>query len=387
MEVSWNLPPPVLCNVFQYLSLKDLANVSKICRQWNLVAKSEILWKFLSLKNLGLLNIDPHFSWKEWYRLHSKKNFKKFHLLDSRIILIWEKSFCIDESSNCQKIGIRNDRIVFSDHFIACTHLDGQKFFTGSYDKTIKFWNLDPVTGKFEQRQTLNHHQGAITALTGSGDWFFSASTDRTIAAWKFRNHKFSLHQILEGHKGPIQALCVFEDKLFSASKDKTIKIWKNNEGYFEEFQTLNHTNPLTTLESLPNPNKNQLLSGDEKGIVCIWQEQHNRLWSCEHIINAHQAPITAIRYHQPQRFFCTSGGNEVKLWKQSKSEKTWQATELSQNTETPILEMQLGNHHDYLQSGELYLLTEKEIHISWIDEIGVTSTHKTIESPSESVL
>ncbi len=403
MEISWNLPRPVLCSIFQYLTLSNLAKAARVCKVWNSVSNCDALWSVKSYDDLRLTEVDPGFSWKEWYRLLSKKtfNFTQFHLLGSRIILVWEKSFCFDETSTCQTQGVQEKRTICTNHSfnITSTHVSASqtviRFFTGSYDRSIKFWTIDPDSGSFEHKQTLTHHKGTITSFASGDRWLFSGSTDRTVGVWSFDKtlQQFSFHQSLIGHLRCIKAIRTNRDRdnpiLFTGSNDDTIKIWKNNDDSFEEIQTLKyHRAPVTTLEYVDSTEKkNQLMSGDENGVVCIWQEQANRLWGCLRTIQAHANPIAAIRYNYPQQSFCTGGGNEIKLWKLSKRGKDWEQAKVSQIANILVCEIKLGDHRGYVESGELYLLTEKELHISWIDKDGIKTTDKTIEFPHDNLL
>ena len=57
---------------------------------------------------------------------------------------------------------------------------------SGSADRTIKIWDLDPKAK--EVVQTLTGHSGTILCLTYSRktDTIFSGSTDKTLKIWKY---------------------------------------------------------------------------------------------------------------------------------------------------------------------------------------------------------
>ena len=55
-----------LLQIFSYLSINDLAHVSKVCQSWYLVASDDSLWRSLFLRRFSLKKATlPHFS-KTW---------------------------------------------------------------------------------------------------------------------------------------------------------------------------------------------------------------------------------------------------------------------------------------------------------------------------------
>lgn len=43
---DWNfIPDPVLLKIATLLSVRDILNVSEVCRRWNDITKDEYLWK------------------------------------------------------------------------------------------------------------------------------------------------------------------------------------------------------------------------------------------------------------------------------------------------------------------------------------------------------
>ncbi len=93
---------------------------------------------------------------------------------------------------------------------------------SGSFDKTIKIWNM--CSGKL--KKTLTGHDGSVNALVISknGD-LCSGSDDHFIYVWDTPSGQSVGY--LNGHKDSVTALTVTRDNLLvSASRDRFIKIW-----------------------------------------------------------------------------------------------------------------------------------------------------------------
>lgn len=56
----------------------------------------------------------------------------------------------------------------------------GDKLFSGSYDYTVKVWNLDTLT----RMKTLEGHTDAVRALSVADGRLFSGSYDSTVRVW-----------------------------------------------------------------------------------------------------------------------------------------------------------------------------------------------------------
>lgn len=108
---------------------------------------------------------------------------------------------------------------------------DGKNIVSGSFDKTIKLWNLS--TGQLIR--TLSPHiKGVICiAISPDGKTLASAGWDETIKLWSLNTGE--LIYTLEGHTGSIQSLIITADSqtLISGSFDQTIKLWCLERGEF----------------------------------------------------------------------------------------------------------------------------------------------------------
>ena len=73
---------------------------------------------------------------------------------------------------------------------------------TASADKSIKVWEHESRAKKWQCRQTLREHDGAVMFLMAkaNSDRIYSTSADRTIKAWQSVGKEYKLCFTLEGH-------------------------------------------------------------------------------------------------------------------------------------------------------------------------------------------
>jgi len=138
---------------------------------------------------------------------------------------------------------------------------------SGSYDKTIKLWDLS--TG--EDLYTLTGHQGAVFCLTiiPRKPQFLSAGSEGTIFLWDLE--KLAPIKTLIGHTEAVRVLSLSPDDkiLVSGSIDKFIRIWDFIR--LKEIACLKgeHSGALRSL--VVSPDCKKLVSGSFDGNYCVW--------------------------------------------------------------------------------------------------------------------
>ncbi len=105
---------------------------------------------------------------------------------------------------------------------------DGRTLVNGSYDKTIKIWNI--ASGQLIR--TLQGHSGLVNsvAISPDGRTLVSGGGDKTIKIWNIASGQ--LIRTLQGHSGLVNSVAISPDgrTLVSGSHDQTIKIWRLSE-------------------------------------------------------------------------------------------------------------------------------------------------------------
>ncbi|KAH0603412.1 uncharacterized protein H6S33_007734 [Morchella sextelata] len=111
---------------------------------------------------------------------------------------------------------------VFKGHTdgIMCLQFDDAILATGSYDSTVKIWDIE--TGK--EIRTLTGHDSGVRALMFDDRKLISGSLDKKLKIWDWRTGKCL--STLPGHTGGVICLHFNDNLLASGSVDTTIKIW-----------------------------------------------------------------------------------------------------------------------------------------------------------------
>ncbi|KAI9799958.1 MAG: hypothetical protein M1825_004329 [Sarcosagium campestre] len=103
---------------------------------------------------------------------------------------------------------------------VMCLQFDDTILATGSYDATIKIWDVE--TG--EELRTLRGHESGIRALQFDDTKLISGSIDRSVKVWNWRTG--DCISTYTGHSGGVIGLHFDASILASGSVDQTIKIW-----------------------------------------------------------------------------------------------------------------------------------------------------------------
>lgn len=106
------------------------------------------------------------------------------------------------------------------DNGITCLQFSDNILATGSYDATIKIWNIE--TG--ECIRTLEGHQGGVRTLQFDDGKLISGSLDKTIKIWNW--HTGEVITSLQCHTDGVLSVHFEGNLLASGSVDKTVKIF-----------------------------------------------------------------------------------------------------------------------------------------------------------------
>ncbi|KAL5516010.1 hypothetical protein EMCRGX_G001266 [Ephydatia muelleri] len=148
---------------------------------------------------------------------------------------------------------------------VLCLQFDGQRVVSGSKDTFIKVWDLPDGNCKL----TLYGHQAAVTCVQFDERRIISGALDRLIKIWNICTGECiqTLDWIRsEGHTGVVRHLQADRWKIVSAADDKTMKVWSLDTG--ARLLTLrSHTDGVTCLQF----NDEVIVSGSYDKTVKLW--------------------------------------------------------------------------------------------------------------------
>ncbi|KAL9087553.1 MAG: hypothetical protein Q9159_003569 [Coniocarpon cinnabarinum] len=144
---------------------------------------------------------------------------------------------------------------------VMCLQFNDSILATGSYDGTIKVWNIDSG----QELHTLRGHTDGIRCLGFQGNKLASGSLDRTIKMWDLETGG-ELYT-LPGHTAGVIGLHFEGQYLASASADHTIKVW--NYAAQDHFTIEGHTDWVNTVRI--DARSRTLLSCSDDGTACLW--------------------------------------------------------------------------------------------------------------------
>jgi len=188
---------------------------------------------------------------------------------------------------------------------------DGKTIASGSWDKTIKLWNIESG-----ESQTLSGHTDKVWRVRYSpsnGNMIASASTDKTVRLWNAKSGEF-LGELL-GNTDIIIDLSFSPDskKIATASLDGTIKIWDTTTK--KELEILENPQGLNGSYSVDfHPNGAKLaVVGYQDGSIKVWDLNTKT----PKVIGHHKISATFVRFSHDGRLLASSSGDGIiTLWK-----------------------------------------------------------------------
>ena len=186
---------------------------------------------------------------------------------------------------------------------------NGAYLASGSGDETIKIWEV--ASG--ECIKTLEGHAGSVYFVMYSldGKYLASGSYDKTIKIWDVASGECI--NTLEGHSGSVSSISYSPDGkyLASASWDKTIKIWYVATG--ECIKILEgHTGGVRSVVYMSNGK--YLASGSQDKTIRIWEVETGE---CIKTLEGHAGNVYSVMYSPDSRYLASKAAfNESKIWK-----------------------------------------------------------------------
>ena len=230
-----------------------------------------------------------------------------------------------------------------NDKIVCATELNKKRTFaTGSYDNTIKIWNLNSYICEktineegniiclleFEENMllsgtnknninlwnlsnsllifTFKGHQSWVNNLTKiNNKYFASCSNDCNILIWDYYNK--TCVKVLQGHiDGVLSVITLSDGKLCSGGADLSIKIWDCLTGKCCT-TLLGHKKWIKCLCKLTN---NYLISGSDDKSIKLWSNN-----KCLHTFLGHSRSVRTLCQINDYLFASGSFDKTIKIW------------------------------------------------------------------------
>ena len=157
-----------------------------------------------------------------------------------------------------------------TDKVITIIQLQNGNLATGSYDQTIRFWNISSLKEIEDKR--INENGYVLTLLEMDSNCLLSGTSDNTISCWDINTKR--LINTYYGHELWVNCLVKLNNAQFaSCSNDYSIRIWNYKEKNLHSILK-GHTDCILTLILLKN---NLLCSGAADNSIRIWDWVNNK--------------------------------------------------------------------------------------------------------------
>ncbi|KAF8455348.1 quinon protein alcohol dehydrogenase-like superfamily [Terfezia claveryi] len=290
------LPAELSFKILSYLDTTSLCKAAQVSQKWRMLADDDVVWHkmceqhidrrcdkcgwglpLLERKRLRATkrqiqlrasgNMIPYF---DETPLPRKRPWKDVYSERYKVESNWRRGRCTTR--------------IFKGHSngIICLQFDDTILVTGSYDTTIKIWDIE--TGK--EIRTLTGHTLGVRALQFDDSKLISGSMDNTLKIWNYRTgHCLNT---LPGHTEGVISLHFDSSLLVSGSVDKTIKVWNFGRG---SCITLRGHRDWVNSVKLHSPSRT-ILSASDDMTVKLWDLDTN---TCIRTLEGHVGQVQQV--------------------------------------------------------------------------------------------
>ena len=188
---------------------------------------------------------------------------------------------------------------------------DEDTLFTGSYDKTIKLWDVKNGTCL----HTIRAHHSWVSSLhyEKTQNILLSSSYDTTIKLWQVADYTINNIHTIQGEPRN-HILCVRSNltngELICGTDFKTVDIWDVNR-MIKKVSLIGHMERIYNVKIYPE--KNFIISGSNDHDAMLWDTRTN---DCVMKFSGHQRGISQVEYnHINNKVITSSFDKTIKIW------------------------------------------------------------------------
>lgn len=224
------LPVEVSLKILCYLDCKSLCNAAQVSRRWKELADDDRVWHHMCEQHID--RKCPNCGW----------GLPLMHMKRARENQSDEEQDSKRRKTDTGKLKKRPWKSVYSERYqleknwrngaytlqefvghkdgITCLQFNRKYLMSGSYDATVKIWNVD--TG--ECLKTLTGHLKGVRALTFDSQKLITGGLDSTIKVWNY--HTGQCISTYRGHDDAVSSVDFSGKTIVSGSADCTVKVW-----------------------------------------------------------------------------------------------------------------------------------------------------------------
>ena len=200
----------------------------------------------------------------------------------------------------------------FSGHagevYTVATLPGGQMVATGSYDRTVKLWDIESGTCL----NTFEGHTNMVRAVAAvSPTMIVSGSRDKTVRLWDITTGECV--QVLIGHTHRVRAVSAVSQSLVaSGASDRTIKLWNVATGAcVRTFE--GHTDSVNAIVCARVRDIETLVSASSDNLIKLWDLQTGE---CTRSLSGHSDSVNAVAIVRGAGLIASASDDRyVKLW------------------------------------------------------------------------
>jgi WD40 repeat protein len=332
------MPVEVTIIILDFLDYHDLSSLGSTCRELSSLSRRAAIWK--KLYGLRWGTVQGEGAWLDLYRTrHSVETswFNKRPVVTTltghtgaiNCIAFLQDTSRFIAGSNDGSISIWNhneqpqptDQIYQQHHRqsrptahlasfyghggpVWCSAvLDNNHFATGSYDKTVKVWNLD--TWRCEV--TLRGHSEWVSCLAAAGANIVSGSWDASLKVWDLTT-RMPIVNLLTSVGNAIYCVDVEGARALSGCRFNTVDMWDLSAAQLVS-QCVGHTKQVNCL----NSDADVVASGSSDHSAKLWDLRTSQSYAS---LTGHLSPVMCLQLDlQASRLITGSYDKTVAVW------------------------------------------------------------------------